>query len=67
MHRLMPRTATSAIVEEGVEVVKILEDSYEDCKRFMMEMIVKKIFEVAELERFESGELQRESGELQRE
>ncbi|KFK40231.1 hypothetical protein AALP_AA3G347800 [Arabis alpina] len=48
VQRLMPCTA---VVVEGVAVVKRSEDPYEDFKGSMMEMIVeKKMFEVAELE-----------------
>ncbi|KAF8118251.1 hypothetical protein N665_0005s0019 [Sinapis alba] len=48
---LIPCTAASAVVMEGVAVVKRSEDPYEDFKRSMMEMIVEKnMSEMAELE-----------------
>ncbi|CAH8367609.1 unnamed protein product [Eruca vesicaria subsp. sativa] len=51
VQRLIPCTVAVPVVMEGVEVVKRLEDPYEDFEGSMMEMIVEKnMFEVAELE-----------------
>ncbi|CAF1949915.1 unnamed protein product [Brassica oleracea var. botrytis] len=51
VQRLIPCTAASPVVMEGVAVVKRSEDPYEDFKGSMMEMVVEKnMFEVAELE-----------------
>ncbi|CAN8257681.1 unnamed protein product [Cochlearia groenlandica] len=51
VQRLMACTAETAVVVEGVAVVKRSEDPYEDFKGSMIEMIIeKKMFQVDELE-----------------